>query len=216
MKWNSTIGLTLVLLAAMLVAGVVSAVAGMSMGKEALKGITQPDTRPTNSVSNRKEGGDRKDELVILREDKIVETVKARIGSKPSPQAKAETPATKKAAEAEAKFPITNESKGVTFEVKSVEQQGDAFVLSVSLKNGADKPVKFLYSFLELKDEKGRTLSANTEGLPSELPPDGQAYAGTVRIPAASMDKTQKLTLSLSDYPNQQVQLELPEIPIVQ
>jgi hypothetical protein len=216
MKLNSTIGLTLVLLATMLVTGVVSALAGMNMGKEALKGITQPDTRPTNSVGNRKEGGgDRKDELIILREDKIIATVKARMGGKPTADVKTDTPETKKA-EAAAKFPITDESKGVSFEVKSVEQQGDALVFSVSLKNESDNSVKFLYSFLELKDDQGRTLSSNTEGLPSELPPDKQPYAGTVRVPAASTDNVQKVSLLLSDYPNQQVQLELSEIPIPQ
>lgn len=215
MKWNSTIGLTLILLAAMLVAGIVSAVAGMSMGKEALKGITQPDTRPTNSVGNRAEGGDRKDELVILQEEKIISTVKARIGSKPAANAKAETPATAKNSASESTFPLTDESKGVTLEVKSVEPQGDALVFAVALKNESDNPVKFLYSFLEIKDEQGRTISTNTEGLPSELPADQQAYAGTVRIPAVSVEKVQKVSLLLSDYPNQQVQLELSDIPIV-
>jgi hypothetical protein len=214
MKLNSTIGLTLILLATMLVAGVVSAMAGMSMGKEALKGITQPDTRPTNSVSNRTEGGDRKDELVILPEDKIIATVKARTGSKITADEKPEASASKKTEAAESKFPVTDESKGVTFEVKSVEQQGDAFVFSVSLKNESDNPIKFLYSFLEIKDDQGRGLSANTEGLPSELPPDKQPYAGTIRIPATSIEKVQKVSLLLSDYPNQQVQLELSDVPL--
>jgi hypothetical protein len=215
MKWNSTIGLTLILLAGMFVAGVVSATAGMKLGQEALKGITQPDTRPTNGVGGAaKAGGNRSDELVILPEDKIIASVKARVGGKTAPEAKATTPEAKPAGAA-AKFPLSMESKNVTLEVKSMQAQGDALVLSVSLKNESDNPVKFLYSFLEVKDDQGKILNANAEGLPAEIPADGQAYSGTIRVPVISVDKSEKLAIALSDYPDQTVQLDLADIPII-
>ncbi|NJL23691.1 MAG: hypothetical protein HC895_27475, partial [Leptolyngbyaceae cyanobacterium SM1_3_5] len=46
MKVNSTLALTLVLLTAMVGAGVVSAAWGYAVGGEALKGVTQPNGRP--------------------------------------------------------------------------------------------------------------------------------------------------------------------------
>lgn len=211
MKLNSTIGLTLILLASMLIAGVFSAVAGMSLGREALKGITQPDTRPTNNLANRKGDAPRKNELTVLQEDQIIAKVKARIGGKPEPAAKA---IAVKTSNTQTKLPISVKNEGVFLEVKSVESQGDSLVLLVSLKNETADPVKFLYSFLEIKDEQGRVLSTTTEGLPAELPPDNELYSGNVRIPITSIDKAQKLSLALSDYPDQQVQLKLSNIPV--
>lgn len=215
MKINSTIGLTLMLLVSMLAAGVLSAIAGMSMGREALKGITQPDTRPTNKLANRKGDTPQRNEVMLLKEDKILTEVKQRVtgkapaGAAPKAAAKAE-PATPQAT-----LPVQVESKGVTLIVRSVEQQGDSFVLSLSMRNESPDPVQFLYSFLELKDDQGRVLNARTEGLPSEMPPDGEEYRGAVRVPVASMEQAKKLSLALADYPNQAVQLKLSAIPIV-
>lgn len=212
MKLNSTVGLTLILLVAMLVAGIMSAVAGMSLGREALKGITQPDTRPTNNLANRKGDAPRKNEVLILQEDKIVATVKARVSGKvatPAPKAVAV-----KSAATQTNLPIGTESKGVSLEVRTVQQQGDSLALLVGLKNETDDPVKFLYTFLEIKDDQGRVLSASTEGLPSELPPDGEPYVGTVRIPIATVDKIKTLSLGLADYPDQLVNLKLSNIPV--
>lgn len=215
MKWNSTIGLTLILLVSMLAAGVFSGVAGTSLGREALKGITQPDTRP-NNLANRK-GDLPRNEVLILPEDKIIANVKTRIsgGKVAAVAAKSVAPAASSVAVAQAKFPFTTESENVTLEIRSVQQQGDSLIISVGLRNANKAPVKFLYSFLEVKDNQGRTLSANTEGLPSELPADNQVYAGIIRLPMASVDKAEKLSLALSDYPNQKVQLEAANIPVV-
>lgn len=212
MKLNSTIGLTLLLLVSMLVAGVFSAVAGMSLGREALKGITQPDTRPTNNLTSRKGDAARKNELTILQEDKIIASVKARMGGKVTTPPKAVAAAPK--AEPASKFPISTESEGVMLEVKSVQPQADSVVVSLSLKNDTNDPVKFLYTFLEVKDDQGQVLTASTEGLPAELPPDSVPYAGTVRIPITSVNTAKTLSLSLADYPNQQIQLKLSNIPV--
>jgi hypothetical protein len=214
MKWNSTIGLTLILLAAMLGAGIMSAMAGMKAGREALKGITQPDTRPTNNLAKQGEGSPKRDELVILQEDKIIASVKERMatGSGVNPAAKP-APAPVKEPQA-AKFPMSSESDGIILQVNSVQFQGDSLAVSVSLQNSSNDPIKFLYSFLEIKDDQGQTLSTTTEGLPSELPPASQPYPGTIRIPANAVDQSTKLSLSLADYPDQQVQIQMANIPI--
>ncbi|MEX0270302.1 hypothetical protein AB3R30_14255 [Leptolyngbyaceae cyanobacterium UHCC 1019] len=216
MKWNSTIGLTLILLASMLIGGVFSGIAGTNLGREALKGITQPDTRP-NNLANRKGDLPRKDEVLILPEDKIIANVKTRIGGGKAAAvtAKQVSGASTSAAVDQAKFPFTAESEDVTLEIRSIQQQGDSFIISVGLRNANQTPVKFLYSFLEVKDNQGRTLSANTEGLPSELPADNQVYSGIIRLPVASVDKAEKLSLALSDYPDQKVQLEATNIPVM-
>jgi len=197
----------------MLVAGIFSAVAGMSIGREALKGITQPDTRPTNNLTNRKGEENRKNSLTILQEDKILATVKARIGGKATAAVPKAVPVAAKESVA-SKFPLTTESEGVLLEVRSTQNQGDALTLAIALTNETGEPVKFLYTFLEVKDERGQILAASTEGLPAEVPPDATPYRGTVRIPMTAIGNAKTLALALSNYPDQQVQLKLSNIPV--
>jgi hypothetical protein len=90
MKINSTVALTFILLALMFGAGVVSASWGFAIGREALKGITQPDSRPTNKV-NRKPNGSR-DEMMILKEEDIIKAVKEKTGDKEKPSDKPASP----------------------------------------------------------------------------------------------------------------------------
>ncbi len=196
----------------MITAGILSAIGGMSIGREALKGITQPDTRPTNKLANRQGDESAKKQPTFLQEDKILTAVKARMGGKaPAPKA---APASPKAELTASKFPLTAEDSGVILDVKSAQTQGDNFVLTLNLTNQSADPVKFLYTFLEIKDDQGQLLSANTDGLPAELPPDAVSYAGTVRIPIAALNKAKTLSLALADYPDQQIQLKLSNIPV--
>ncbi len=229
MKINSSVALTLILLTLMFGAGFVCAAYGFTLGKEALKGITQPDVRPTNNLASRQGSVLRREEVVILREEDILRRVKAQIGSstdttdgdeKPSPSKltpdeDTKTPASPKSSAVQAGLPIITQDRGVTLEVRSVSQQGGSLMLTVNLRNDGDRPVRFLYSFLNVTDDRGRTLSATTEGLPGDLPPRSQPYAGTVSIPAALLDDASKLSLTLTDFPDQQLQLKMSGIPVV-
>ena len=96
MAVNSTVVLTLILLALMFGAGVTSSVWGFTIGREALKGTTQPDVRPSNNAGSGKQGNPAsKDQVSILKEKDILKTVKARIEGrdpeKTKPQANTKT-----------------------------------------------------------------------------------------------------------------------------
>lgn len=217
MKLNSTVVLTFALLTLMAGAGVMSASWGMVVGREALKGITQPDTRPGSNIANRKGSTPRREEAVILKEETVIANVKARMGDgapKPSP-APAPAPSPKPVAAAKTNFPLVSKSQGVVLEVGSVRKQGDAMVLKVSLRNTSSQSVRFLYSFLNVEDDQGRSLSASTDGLPAELPASSEVFAGSISIPAAPLEKVTSISLTLTDYPEQKVQLEVPGIPVV-
>jgi hypothetical protein len=67
---------------------------------------------------------------------------------------------------------------------------------------------------LNVTDDQGRALSAITEGLPGELPPTGEAFSGTVSIPTALLEDAKKLSMTLTDYPDQKLQLKMSEIPV--
>jgi len=223
MKLNSTVALTLVLLVSMVVAGLVSASWGSSLGREALKGITQPDTRPESNKAGSQAGNSRREELAVLPENDIIANVKVRMngGSKdtntsPSASAKA-APTTEVATEtAKTQLPMTATSQDVALEVKSVRRQGESLVLAVSLRNSGKQPVRFVYDALTVTDEQGRSLKATTDGLPVELPASSNTFAGTVSIPASLLDGVQKISLSLTDYPDKRLQLQLSNIPLVQ
>jgi hypothetical protein len=232
-KMNPAIALTLVLLTLMGAAGIVSGVWGFALGHEALKGVSQPDARPT-AKNNAGQDGSTLDSkpLVVLKEADILKNVKSAIDGKEKDdkddkdkdQAKdqaskedgAQLVSAPKPAEtpAEPGFPIVSQDRGIVLEVRSARQQGGSLVLDVSLKNQSPGAVQFLYSFLDVTDNQGRALSASTEGLPTELPPNNEAVSGTVTIPTAVLDGVDRLSLTLTDYPNQQLRLQASGIPI--
>ncbi|BAY33296.1 hypothetical protein NIES2107_51920 [Nostoc carneum NIES-2107] len=231
MKINSTVLLTLILLTLMLGAGSVSAFWGFTLGSSALKGVTTPDGRPTTKFTSAKSSNSQQGTLALLKEEEILKIVKARIegktkaaksekleeddeetnNSKQKPEEKPQEIAEEKPQQG---FPINAENKGVTLSVQSARYSGGDLLLKVKMQNKGADSVRFLYSFLDVTDDKGRTLSASTEGLPAELPANGPAFSGTVSIPTALLDDVQKVSLALTDYPAQQLKLEVLNIPV--
>ncbi|PLZ84161.1 hypothetical protein CEN44_25640 [Fischerella muscicola CCMEE 5323] len=231
MKLNSTVVLTLILLALMLGAGSLSAFLGFDIGSKALKGVTSPDSRPTTKFASAKTGNSQHGGLVLLKEEEILKTVKARIeGKSKTPKSEQEEeeetetvsnkqkPEEKPQEEVEEKpqpgFPVSAESDGVNLSVQSARYSGGALQLRVKMQNKGKNSVRFLYSFLDVSDDKGRTLSASTDDLPSELPNNSPAYTGTISIPTALLDDVKSISLSLTDYPAQQLKLEVSDIPV--
>lgn len=224
----------------MLSAGFVSAMWGFTVGHEALKGVTQPDIRPTKKLAGNQKASDAqkaKEGVAVLREEDILKNVKEYINNKGNekptnkpkeqasdpPEAEEESSSSETSAKeasftstsSEVDLPIKSQDQGVTLEVRSANQQGGSLLLNVSLKNEGTDAVRFLYSFLNVTDDQGRALSAITEGLPGELPADGQEFDGTVSIPTALLEDSKKLSLTLTDYPDQKLQLKMSEIPVV-
>lgn len=225
-KLNPTAVLTITLLALMLVGGVLSGIWGFALGREALKGVSQPDARPT-AKKNPKDSQLASKPLIFRKEDDIIKTVKTRLqdkGKDVKPEKKeADNNANEKSAtKAEAAqktptqpgFPISAKDKGVVLEIRSARQQEGFLRLDVSLKNDSAQPVQFVYTFLDITDNWGRPLSANTEGLPGELPANSQAFSGTVNIPNSVLENADQLSLTLTDYPEQKVRLQAAGIPI--
>ncbi len=229
MRINPTVILTLLLLGMMFGAGVTSARLGLTLGTEALKEITQPEISPTRNRKEQEEGLGKGNAITFLSEEQILQRVKAieegKVPVEKPPEEKAEAkkpdqPADEpqKAAEpkkAEGNFPLTSKSQNVTFNINSVQKDGSWLMMDVSLKNDSDRSVQFLYSFLNITDEQGRALSATTEGLPGELPADQKNYEGKIKISTALLDDAKQLSLTLTDYPDQQLQLQIANIPVV-
>jgi len=242
---NPTIALTFILLFLMIAAGVVSGSWGYALGREALKGITQPDVRPTSAFGNISGVPRREQVPLILSEADILADVKARMEGKArnteivpnsaitpspttSPGATPSSPSPASANKADSAsaslapsspnssvtFPLISQDQGVALEVTSVHQRDGMLVVDVKLQNTSVKTVSFLYSFMNVTDDQGHPFSATTEGLPADLPANGQTFTGTVSIPMALLEGAETLSLSLTDYPDQRLQLNLAGIPI--
>lgn len=207
-------------------AGVVSSAWGYRLGREALKGITQPDTRPTNNMARRNSTGE--GTLVFLKESDILAEVQARMDGKTGPiTAQRQQQAQQQAAAAPAtteesttasseKLPLKAEDRGVTFEIEDVRRQGATLILDVKMQNTGVEPFEFLYSFMNVTNENGQSLSVSTEGLPTEIEPESPVFAGEVRVPADLLQNSKSLSLTLTDYPDQRLRLQLNDIPVVQ
>ncbi|MDY7003740.1 MAG: hypothetical protein SWX82_07195 [Cyanobacteriota bacterium] len=220
---NSSIVLTLSLLTLMFGAGLGSASWGFKLGREALKGITQPDTRPTNNLAGARNNSNRQEGLVFLEEEKVIARVKNIIRNggviedkttKKDSQNKQAKAKSSQENQSQQSFPIVSSDAGVALEVNDVRRWGNSLVLDVNLKNEGDRSVRFLYSFLNVTDDEGRSLSASTEDLPGELPPNGRRYYGIITIPVALLDNAKELSLELTDYPDQKLDLKMSKIKI--
>lgn len=229
MKLNYTVALTLLLLTLMAGAGYASGKWGFNVGHEALKGVTQPDGRPASKIKIRKAKSQPQAKLALLKEEDILVSVRAWISGKgkkakpTKPQAQTKkvsqdtSPPKTQLIQADVPqpgFPITSQNQGVTMQVLSARYTGGALLLKVNFKNQSSRAVRFLYSFLNVADDQGRTLSANTEDLPEELPANGETLSGTVSIPTPLLDNVKKLSLMLTDYPDQKLLLQIPAIPV--
>lgn len=218
MKINSTVALTFTLLVLMLGAGVLTGTWGFALGREALKGITQPDSRPTKGGAAKNTSV--REDIVLLKEEDVLKSVREKTnsggrGASPSPSPSAKPDQTKtNAAPTSAKLPMTTQTSGVAMDVTGIRKQGEFLLLDVALKNNSEQPVKFLYSFLNVTDDKGRLIVADTTGLPPELPSKSDRFTGTISIPNSMLDDAQKISLQLSDYPDQKLQLKMADIPI--
>ncbi len=213
----------------MLGAGFVSAAAGFALGRQALKGVRQPEARPTKKPLGHRPGVNDSETPILLKESDILATVlkrtqqgtasgdsftkpkaEAPVAAQPSPQS-GPSPSSTPAA---ASFPFVSQDKDVKLEVLGARRQGGSLVLDVSLQNESAQPIRFLYSFLDVSDNNGRPLSAIAEGLPGELPPRSDAFKGTVRIPTALLEDAQSVSLMLTNYPDQVLSLKVEGIPL--
>ena len=77
---NPAVAFTLILLSLMIGSGVVSASWGFTLGRQALTGVRQPETRPTSgSPVAREAGAASHGDVILVNEAEVLEQVKARV-----------------------------------------------------------------------------------------------------------------------------------------
>ncbi|TVQ64908.1 MAG: hypothetical protein EA366_00540 [Spirulina sp. DLM2.Bin59] len=228
MKIQPTIILTIVLLLLMAGAGAASGWFAYIMGDVALKGVSQPDVSPSQRLTNPNAatiGTEQNPETelsILLDEAELIKAAEKiirgqnQVPEPPTPEPEPEPEPEGDDTTSRANFDqIIGADQGITLAITNAAQRDGALLLDVNLKNESSAAVQFLYSFLEIRDQRGRSLSAITDGLPGELPANGQTFNGTIRIPTALLDESETLTLTLTDYPDQNLQLTVSAIPVM-
>ena len=85
MRIDPVVALTLMLLSLLVAATSVSLSWGYALGRSALKGVTQPDIRPTTTTLPNEQGtsndGEAPNDMVFWSESEIIESAKSRIQS---------------------------------------------------------------------------------------------------------------------------------------
>ena len=217
MSWKSTLILTSALFLTMLVAGSGSAYLSYRLGEEALKGVTQPDVNSDQNLQKEKIVGNYKGSKLVSEREILVDVYNLTHGAKKFKNTSKNAAKSKQLIDFEPNnpfVPIRARADGVSMEVVQSQQQGNSLLLDVTLKNEGSKAVRFLYSFLDVRDDRGRALSAISDGLPGELPANGKEFRGTLRIPTVLLDNAQKISVTLTDYPEQKLELKLKDIPV--
>lgn len=219
---NSSVTLTLILLGLMSIIGIITGTTGYVFGRNALKGITQPAISPIlTETSDRsklpKQGTN------FFKERDILASVEAKTSGvnksdkpaiAPQPAKEKSTDTKKTATQPNKGLPITSQAQGVSFAVNNVTQEADNVVLNVALRNQGSKSVQFLYNFMEVTDAQGRTITSATKGLPTEIQPGGETFSGTIVLPKYDLADAKQVSLSLSDYPDQAIRLQIANVPV--
>jgi hypothetical protein len=205
--------------------GIASSYLGYLMGQEALKAVTQPEVNSEDKINRQKPvGGDYKG-LKILNEKEILVKVYDRMNDREEenqPESLSQTEGVDLVDEDSQSnsidsrfFPIATQTRGVTLKISHAEFQGSSLLLGLNLRNDSQREVSFLYSFLDIRDDRGKSLSAIPNGLPGTIPANSENFQGSLKIPTVLLANSKTISLSLSDYPQQDIELKLPQIPIV-
>lgn len=222
MKLKTTFLLTLTFFFLMLTASIASAYVGYLMGREALKVVTQPEIQSEAKLGEKKPVGDRKG-LKLISEREILIDVYNRTQPQEEEnkeEKQSQTPNSANLVEFQpiptiANFtPIFSQSQGVTLMVSDVRREAESLLLELKLKNDNSRSVRFLYGFIDIRDDRFLPLSAIPEGLPEVVPADSHNYRGKLRIPLALLDNSKKISLTLTDYPEREIKLQLDNIPV--
>lgn len=208
----------------MLIVGSVCGAVGYVFARQSLKGITQPATNPflkdSDDLDRRpRQGADFLNEKDLIAKVKSqtsgANTAKEKQKTAPKPK-KPKFSDTKKKAKSQPKsLPIKVNNQGMSFEVKSLNREDDTLILNVALQNSSSETIQFVYTFLDITDDQGQALFSEIRGLPTEFKPKGEIFFGTIKILDVPPDTVEKVSISLNDYPDQNVKLDIQNIPVL-
>lgn len=210
-KKDRALLMTSILLVLMLGAGLFSGIIGFTLGHAALKGVTQPDIRPSNksiSQQNLKTRG-----LEVIGEQQMLAQARDLMGL-PKQGEDDKSPQFSTADKPTLVFPIEGKDQGIVLIIKSAQPEGNNIKLEASLSNQGSQAVKLEPGVLTLRDDRDQSLSASIAGLPKNLAANGKDVGIKILVPKGEVGISKTVSLSLTDM-DRKLQLEIADIPVV-
>lgn len=207
----------------MLIVGSVCGAVGYVFARQSLKGITQPATNPFLKESDDLDRRPRQGADFLNEKDLIAKVKSQTSGANTAKEKQKTAPKPKKTQSSDSKedknsqpksLPIKINNQGMNFEVKSLSREDDTLILNVALQNSSDDTIQFVYTFLDITDDQGQALFSEIRGLPTEFKPKGEIFFGTIKILDVPPESVEKVSISLNDYPDQKVKLNIQNIPV--
>ncbi len=210
--------------------GFLSALVGYLFGHQSLKGVTQPDMNPfvNNSAAQNqfpKQG------TYLLKESDIIAKIeretkgitKANDAKKKDEKADKDdkdkdkdkagaSPSASPSPSQPVGLPMSVKSQGLSLNIQSLSADDNAVVLDVTMQNGGGQEVQFLYDFLEVSDDQSQFLSTEVKGLPAKFSAKSETFKGSIRVLGVTPNSAKWISLSLADYPDQKIKLEVPKL----
>ncbi|NJN76047.1 MAG: hypothetical protein HC796_07350 [Synechococcaceae cyanobacterium RL_1_2] len=195
---NSTISVSIMVMLMILGAGAYTGYFAYTVGTKSLEAVNEPESNPSKKLAAANNAERVEKGFVIIPENEIIlRNTKQMKGLKteplPSSQTKSEPSPTNQEQDgltgssssdgatpdqeqgeniASASLPLSTEDQGVRLTVENIKKLNNSLTMEVTLVNKTSKEVRFLYSFLDVRDDKGLSLSAIADGLPGQLPAD--------------------------------------------
>jgi hypothetical protein len=210
LKKDRALLMTSILLVLMLGAGLFSGIIGFTLGHAALKGVTQPDIRPSNKSINQQNLKTRG--LEVLGEQKMLTEARDLMGL-PKQGEDDKQPQFSNTDKPTLVFPIESKDQGIIMIVKSAQPEGNNIKLDALLRNQGSQPVKFNAGVLTLRDDRDQALNVGISGMPTSLAANGKDVSVKVLIPKGELGISKTVTLNLTDM-DRKLQIEISDIPV--
>ncbi len=210
-KKDRALLMTSILLVLMLGAGLFSGIIGFTLGHAALKGVTQPDIRPSNKSINQQNLKTRG--LEVIGEQQMLAQARDLMGL-PKKGEDDKSPQFSNSDKPTLVFPIEGKDQGIILIVKSALPEGNNIKLEASLRNQGSQAVKLEPGVLTLRDDRDQSLNASITGLPNNLAANGKDVSIKILVPKGEIGISKTVSLNLTDA-DRKLQLEMSDIPVV-
>lgn len=210
-KKDRALLMTSILLVLMLGAGLFSGIIGFTLGHAALKGVTQPDIRPSNKSINQQNLKTRG--LEVIGEQQMLAQARDLMGL-PKQGEDDKSPQFSTADKPTLVFPIEGKDQGIILIVKSAQPEGNNIKLEASLRNQGSQAVKLEPGVLTIRDDRDQSLNASITGLPNNLAANGKDVGIKILVPKGEIGISKTVSLNLTDA-DRKLQLEMSDIPVV-
>jgi hypothetical protein len=211
LKRDRALLMTSILLVLMLGAGMFSGIIGFTLGHAALKGVTQPDIRPSNKSINQQNLKTRG--LEVLSEQKMLADAQEVMGI-----AKAGDDPNQAQFSNDDKpvlvFPIESKDQGIILIVKSAKPEGNNIKIDATLRNQGSQAAKFGQGVLTIRDDQDQPVAASFSGMPTSLAANGKDVGIKILISKGELGTAKTITLNLTDA-DRKLQLEMTDVPVV-